>query len=489
MVLIVDDKPENIISLKKLLSIHGFAVDTALSGEEALKKVLKNAYFLIILDVHMPGMDGFEVAEALAGYSKAKDIPIIFLSAANTNKKFISKGYNSGGLDYITKPFDPDILILKVKTNYKLYEQTCELKSIQNALQEEIKIRKQAQSKLREKNMELHSILATIPQIAFTTNEKGTIEFVNQRWFKYATSISGFPEVHPDDEDIYKKWNDTILSGCSMEMELRICTLDEKKWQWHLLRVIPVKEGDIISKWVGTFTNIEEQKLAEHKKTEFISIASHELKTPLTSIKAYVELLDKSITTQSLENTQRFLNRTKVQVNKLCNLTADLLDISKIESGKFKFNKKFFDFEKLLNNSIEIIQQTYTDYKIIKKSTAPVQIYGDEVRLEQVIVNYLSNAIKYSPDNKEVFIETVVTPEKKLYVAVKDQGIGISDQDHSNIFSKFYRVKDSSQRFNGLGIGLYICAEILKRHNSDFGVVSELGKGATFYFSLPLSNC
>ena len=121
MILIVDDKRENILSLKKILEINDFKVDTASSGEEALLKILKNAYFLIILDVQMPGMDGFEVAEAISGTSKTKDIPIIFLSAVNTEKKFITKGYASGAIDYITKPFDPDILILKVKTFYRLY--------------------------------------------------------------------------------------------------------------------------------------------------------------------------------------------------------------------------------------------------------------------------------------------------------------------------------------------------------------------------------
>ena len=115
MILIVDDLPENIIALKSVLEKNDFQVDTASSGEEALKKILKNSYVLIILDVQMPGMDGFEVAEAITGYSKAKDTAIIFLSAANIEKNFITKGYSSGGLDYITKPVDTQILLLKVK--------------------------------------------------------------------------------------------------------------------------------------------------------------------------------------------------------------------------------------------------------------------------------------------------------------------------------------------------------------------------------------
>jgi signal transduction histidine kinase len=151
MILIVDDNQENIFSLKSLLTIHQFDVDTASSGEEALKKILKNSYSLIILDVQMPEMDGFEVAEAISGYSKSKDIPIIFLSAVNTHKKFVTKGYTSGGIDYVTKPFDPDILLLKIKTFYRLSEQTRQLNAMEKSLREEIELRKQAENVLEKR--------------------------------------------------------------------------------------------------------------------------------------------------------------------------------------------------------------------------------------------------------------------------------------------------------------------------------------------------
>ncbi len=181
MILIVDDKPENVFSLKTILELHSFPTDTALSGEEALKKILRQSYALIILDVQMPGMDGFEVAEAISGYSKARDTPIIFLSAASTDKKFITKGYTSGGMDYITKPIDPDILLLKVKTFYRLYEQNRELNRIDTSLRSEIEFRKKVEGELQERAGELHSILESIPQIAFTTRADGGIEFVNEQ--------------------------------------------------------------------------------------------------------------------------------------------------------------------------------------------------------------------------------------------------------------------------------------------------------------------
>ncbi len=159
MILLVDDRPENLFSLRSLLQLHSYEVDTAASGEEALKKILRNEYALIILDVQMPEMDGYEVAEAVSSLNKTKDIPIIFLSAVNIDKKFIAKGYNSGGVDYITKPFDPDVLLLKVRTFNRLYEQQRDLKLAQAALRTEVDNRKRAQDELEKLNSSLEEIV------------------------------------------------------------------------------------------------------------------------------------------------------------------------------------------------------------------------------------------------------------------------------------------------------------------------------------------
>lgn len=152
MILIVDDKYENLFSLKSLLQLYAYETDTAASGEEALKKILKNEYSVIILDVQMPDMDGYEVAEAISGLNKTKDIPIIFLSAVNIDKRFIAKGYDSGGVEYLTKPFDNDLLLMKVKTFHRLYTQQQELKLAEEALRKEIEIRKKSQQEVEQIN-------------------------------------------------------------------------------------------------------------------------------------------------------------------------------------------------------------------------------------------------------------------------------------------------------------------------------------------------
>jgi light-regulated signal transduction histidine kinase (bacteriophytochrome) len=172
MILIVDDIRANILALKKVLELHRLEVDSAESGEEALKKILKKDYSLIIMDVQMPGMDGFEVVEILAGSNRTKDIPVIFLSAVNTEKRFISKGYETGGVDYITKPVDADLLILKVKSFLKLYEQKQELKNMQDLLSKEIEIRKEAQENLEYKVAErTRELVAKNEELEFSNHE------------------------------------------------------------------------------------------------------------------------------------------------------------------------------------------------------------------------------------------------------------------------------------------------------------------------------
>jgi signal transduction histidine kinase len=226
MVLIVDDNHENIFSLKSLLSIHKFDVDTASSGDEALKKILLHSYSLIILDVQMPEMDGFEVAEAISGYSKSKDIPIIFLSAINTNKKFITKGYDSGGIDYVTKPFDPDILLLKIKTFYRLSEQTKKLNELEKSLRQEIEFRKEAEvilerkveertAELRQTNQRLEQSNRELEQFAFVASHD-----LQEPLRKIQTFSNITLERHLDDPTKVKLYLQKVSSSAKRLREL-----------------------------------------------------------------------------------------------------------------------------------------------------------------------------------------------------------------------------------------------------------------------------
>lgn len=188
MILIVDDRKENIIPLRKILELHQLPVDEADSGEEALKKILKSDYSLIIMDVQMPGMDGFEVVESLAGSSRTKDIPVIFLSAISKEKKYITKGYERGGVEYLTKPVDPDLLILKVKTFLKIYNQQRELKEVRDLLSKEIEVRKAAQEEQRLANENLEQKVAERTNELLSKNEE--LERINHELQQFTWVVS-----------------------------------------------------------------------------------------------------------------------------------------------------------------------------------------------------------------------------------------------------------------------------------------------------------
>lgn len=491
MILIVDDNQNNLFSLKKLLESKDFQVDTAESGREALGKALKNDYALIILDVQMPEMDGFEVAETLAGYSKTKEIPIIFLSAVNTEKKFITKGYASGGKDYVTKPVDPEILLLKVKTFYNLQEQSIAMKKTQQSLELEVKGRRESQVTMKSQIDHFHLMLESLPQIAFTLNQDGIVDFVNGKWYEYSVSDTRFPETHSDDFDIAEEFARCKKKGKALEMEVRIKNRKSGDFRYHLLRVTPVRDEIGIKNWVGTFTDIDDQKKVEKEKDEFLSIASHELKTPLTSIKAYVQLLDRKLKLEKESAEAGFMIKVHDQIEKLNTLITDLLDVSKIENGKLKINKKPANLENTIKNAIDTILQTHgkNTVKIDRHGFIPeILIPFDEIRIEQVLINFLTNAIKYSPQNNQVIVTTFVDEEEQeVKVNVTDFGIGIPDYKQESVFHKFYRVEESSLQFQGMGIGLYICSEIIKQHHGSIGVSSIVDEGSTFYFTLPLN--
>jgi signal transduction histidine kinase len=485
MLLIVDDRQENILPLKVLLEKNGFLTDSAVSGVEALKKVLKNDYSLIILDVQMPDMNGFEVAEAIRGYSKTEDIPILFLSAVNIESSFIIKGLESGAIDYLTKPVDPDIFLLKVKNFITLYNQKRELQNLKTSLSLEIEHRKQAQSELSEKSQELSLILNALPQIAFAVSPLGDIEYINGSASEYFAE-NALPEFHPHDNDKSVAWRKSMKEGKSIETEVRLKNLTSGEYFWHLMRTAPIYHNDKIIKWIGTFTDVDEQKKAEKKKDEFLGIASHELKTPLTGAKAYAQLLKLSAEQNKLPETHSlYIHKLNDSINKLEMLISDLLDISKIESGSLDLKKQVINVESLVDATIDNIKQIHPGYKIIRKGSVKAIIHADAGRIEQVLLNYITNAIKYSPASDKIYVEPNVLKTGEVEVKVKDFGIGIPKEKLDKIFEKYYRGNEVLTQFQGLGIGLYVCSEIIKKHGGSYGVQSELGKGSTFYFRLP----
>lgn len=236
----------------------------------------------------------------------------------------------------------------------------------------------------------------------------------------------------------------------------------------------------------GSVADITERKQQEIQKNDFLAVASHELKTPITSIKAYTQLLVKIYENTDNEFLKGALGKIENQVNKMTKLVIDFLKLSKIESGKLQLNNEIFNINKLVQEEAADMQMVSVNHKILIQEDQPVYISADRERIAQVINNFLNNAVKYSPDDKQIVIK-IERSEAMVTVSITDNGIGIKPDEHHKIFERFYRAKaNTNTSFSGFGIGLYICAEIIGRHGGDIGVRSEEGKGATFYFTLPV---
>ncbi len=227
---------------------------------------------------------------------------------------------------------------------------------------------------------------------------------------------------------------------------------------------------------------------SEARKDEFISMASHELKTPLTSLKGFTNLLQRRLTKQGDKQAMHFLARMEEQLDKLTKLVSDLLDVTKMQAGKLEFREERFFLNELVRETLENLQGTTETHHLQLEEVTDVQVLGDKDRLGQVLINLLTNAIKYSPEANTVIVR-VSADEHNAIVSVQDFGIGIAETHQEKIFERFYQVNDDTKKtFPGLGIGLYISYQIVKGHLGRLWVESSKGAGATFYLSLPLAR-
>lgn len=244
-------------------------------------------------------------------------------------------------------------------------------------------------------------------------------------------------------------------------------------------------EGQYKDRILIAIEDITDKKEIDRRKDDFLSIASHELKTPLTTIKGLVQLLQRMKPQEASEKFNSTLEKAALYVDRLNSLISELLDTSKIQSGNIEIHKEPFDIDKILLDTVESLSLATPEYHIDLKSNTNAVILGDELQISQVINNLISNAIKYSPNsyNVEVYGTRVGNFVK---VSVKDYGMGISAQDQTKIFERFFRARDIQKKFPGMGIGLYICHEIVAGHQGTLWVESEMGSGSTFNFTLPI---
>lgn len=351
---------------------------------------------------------------------------------------------------------------------------------------------KRSKEALVESEERFRIMADSIQSLAWMANPDGSIFWYNKRWYDYTGSTFeemqgwGWQKVHHPDHiervlDFVKKaWNKTEPWELTFPLKGQ-----NGEYRWFLTRANPVLDKNgLVIRWIGTNTDIDDQRQAMERKDEFIGIASHELKTPVTSIKAYAQVLQHRFKKAGNMQSAEMAGKMDAQLNKLSSLIDDLLDVTKIESGKLQFNENYFDFNELVNEIIEQMQLTTKKHVIRKELAKNKSVYGDRDRLGQVIVNFISNAIKYSPQSDAILVKTT-TDKVNITLSVQDFGVGIPKNMQNKVFERFYRVGEQ-ETYPGLGLGLYISAEIIRRLGGKIWVSSEKKKGSIFSFSLPL---
>ena len=277
------------------------------------------------------------------------------------------------------------------------------------------------------------------------------------------------------------------LQGKSAQALIQYKVKATGKVYWHLIRAQPVFDASGQVQFVIiVYTDRTEQKELEQRKDHFISMASHELKTPLTVLRVYTQLLLDVYKAEGRQDVAPYLSKMDDQITRLTNLVVDLLDISKMQSGQIEMAREAVNMEALAREAVESLQPT-SDHRLLIEGEAPGTITGDRERLGQALLILLNNAIKYSPRADTVVLRLAHSEEEHmLTVAVQDFGIGIGQEHQGRIFERFYRALSKQDKtFPGMGIGLYIAHEIIRLHGGKMWVESVEGSGSTFYFSLP----
>jgi hypothetical protein len=497
-ILLVDDYPANILALEALLQPLGHALVRAHSGEEALKAVLKQEFALIIMDVQMPGMDGFQTASMIKTRDRSRHIPIIFLTAISKDAAHVFKGYAHGAVDYLLKPFDPQILRSKVAVFVELWQRGELLKAREAKLLELERERLARESELR-----YQALIEAIPQCVLAMRTDGTLYYCNQVWRIYsgldveATRARGWEAVHADDRQrVRSSWLDAVRERQPLQCELRLQRARDGAERWHLLHLLPQFGSDAtLCGWIATATDIHDERearaeleRASRAKDEFLATVSHELRNPLNAILGWTRMLrtgklDPARAARALETVER---NAGVQTA----LVEDMLDVSRIITGKLMLRVGAVDVRTVVASAYDTVRMAADAKQIDVTLDLDDDVdlaSGDPERLQQVVWNLLSNAIKFTPRGGTVAVRTR-RDVSHVEISVTDSGQGIPGDFLPYVFERFRQADSTSTRVHGgLGLGLAIVRHLVELHGGTVAVASEgEGRGSSFTVRLPL---
>ncbi|QLE54179.1 response regulator [Nostoc sp. TCL26-01] len=517
-ILLVDDKVENLLALEAILERLGANLVRATSGEEALRCLLHQDFAVILLDVQMPGIDGFETATLIRNRGRSRQTPIIFLTAFSTSDQMLFKGYALGAVDYLLKPIDANTLISKVTVFVELFRKT-------QAIQQQAAQLAAINAELRQSEERFRSLSTCSPLGIFETDTQGRCTYTNPR-YQAICSLSAaeslqtrwLESVHPEDQaSAIASWSDYIAQGGDYSQEFRFQTADGSI-RWVQVNSSPMlsSQGELLG-YVGTLADITTRKQAEEiraqvireqtarqeaetanrMKDEFLAVLSHELRTPLTSMLGWSKILrakklDEKSTARALEAIER--NATS-QVQ----LIEDILDVSRIIRGQLRLNLSAVNLITVIEAALDAVRPLAEAKSITISNALDASlgsVCGDPTRLQQIVWNLLTNAIKFTPKEGKVEVrleiiqpaDTATNHLNYAQIQIIDTGIGIEPEFLPKVFERFRQADSTTTRsHSGLGLGLAIVRHLVELHKGIILAESQgSGKGSTFTVRLPL---
>jgi hypothetical protein len=502
-ILLVDDQPGNLLALESILSEIGENLVKADSGRAALKALLGQEFAVILLDVQMPDLNGFETASLIRERDKSRGTPIIFLTALSRNETQVFRGYELGAVDYIFKPFHPDVLRAKVSVFVELFRK-----------REALKRQAQELARLSRQN---ELILKAAAEGIFGVDLKGRSTFVNPA----AAMMIGRHPVDITGRDVHALLHPSVpgvttcdVRNCSFyaalhgehvrdEVEETFFREDGTSFPVEF-RISPMQDeyGETLG-WVVTFRDVTEKRAAalaaenerryreaeaqNRAKDNFLATLSHELRTPMTSILGWVQFLRSGDFTP--EELQEALHMIESSAKLQKRLIDDMLDVSRIVIGKFHVDLRPTRLSEIVEAAVTNARPDAADRGV--RLTAEIDsvddlVEADAARMQQVIGNILCNAIKFTPPGKQVDLQLDRIGDD-VRIRIRDEGEGIDPTFLPHVFERL-RQADASSKRSGLGLGLAIAQHIVDLHNGHITAESAgIGRGATFTVTLPLA--
>ncbi|MEG4395042.1 response regulator [Microcoleus sp. BROC3] len=508
-VLLVDDRPENLVALEAILNSPSYNLVQANSGAEALRCLLNEDFAVILLDVQMPGMDGFETATLIRSRDRSRSTPIIFITAFSSNDTHVFKGYSLGAVDYLFKPLEPEILTSKVQVFVELFQKTVEVKRQATELAA-------VNNELSKSEERFRTLCACSPLGIYLADVEGRCTYMNPR----CQAISGLileeslasvwqRLVHPEDRDrVVADLLAWIKEGQECSNEFRLAYNESVRWINVQSSPMFSDLGKLIGH-VGTVRDVTDRKQAEEErgrliheqvarqeaeranqmKDEFLAILSHELRTPLNAILGWSRLLRAK--TFDLETIDKALETIERNAKSQAQLIEDILEVSRILRGKLNLNMRPIQLEYVIEMAIDSLRPLAETKSIViewEGSQNIGKVLGDSDRLQQIVGNLLSNAIKFTPEEGKVEVRLELVGDE-AQIQIIDSGIGIAPDFLPYVFDRFRQADSSTTRsYGGLGLGLAIVRHLVEQHGGKVDAENNPGEGAKFTVSLPVAE-